>query len=294
MQNYSPDQITEWVIYALVFLAVLLVVMVFLPSLFQTQPPPRKATDIRSQDDPMRHFIEPEQLQKMRYSYALVVAMVGGAVVIISGFYWGFVPVALAALAAYFLPKLYYQHKVKRRNQEFENGMLDFTVLVGNTLRAGVALPAAIEMVLPNTRGAVREEFALTLQEHRLGMDLVESLDRMNKRVVSENLQLFTVTVSVAMRTGGSMSDVLNSVVSIIRARSAFQERLQVILAQSNFEALMMSCAPLIAMVLLFVQNSQDALLLVTTRWGWLALGVVLLMEVVGYVCIKWLTEVKY
>lgn len=293
--QFSNNLMSELPILALVFVSVLLVGVVLFPALFRPGKAPRRSvTDMRSLEDPLRRFIAPEELQRMRYSFALVVGLAGVAVVVLTSFLWGFPLVVLVMVMAYFLPKFYYDRKVQRRNQEFENGMLDFTVLVANTLRAGVALPAAIEMVLQNTHGALREEFGLTLQEHRLGVDLVESLERMNKRIKSENLQLFTVTVSVATRTGGSMADVLASVIQVIRSRAAFYERLQVMLTQANFEALCIALAPPVVFLLVSMFQGEMMLPLVTTKAGWAVIGVVAVLEFVGYLVIKKVTEVKY
>ena len=288
MQN-----INEIIVLVIVFIAVLVCVAVFLPVFFAQKT--EAAEDLQHiVDDPVRRFIEPENLQKMRYSSCMIVAVAALALIIVSGFYWG-IPIGVAfAFLAYQLPMWNINRKIKKRNELFESGMLDFTILIANTLRAGIALPSAIEMAIQTIEGPIREEFNVVLREHRLGVDLVESIERLNKRVKCENLQLFSATICVTMRTGGSMADVLDHVIETIRQRSAFQDKLKTMISQSEFEALLISCSPFVAFIILYILDRDLMTPMLTTGIGWIAIFGVVLLEVIGFIILKKVTTVKF
>lgn len=288
MQN-----INEIIVLVIVFIAVLVCVAVFLPVFFAQKT--EAAEDLQHiVDDPVRRFIEPENLQKMRYSSCMIVAVAALALIIVSGFYWG-IPIGIAfAFLAYQLPMWNINRKIKKRNELFESGMLDFTILIANTLRAGIALPSAIEMAIQTIEGPIREEFNVVLREHRLGVDLVESIERLNKRVKCENLQLFSATICVTMRTGGSMADVLDHVIETIRQRSAFQDKLKTMISQSEFEALLISCSPFVAFIILYILDRDLMTPMLTTGIGWIAIFGVILLEVIGFIILKKVTTVKF
>lgn len=288
MQN-----INEIIVLVIVFIAVLVCVAVFLPVFFAQKT--EAAEDLQHiVDDPVRRFIEPEDLQKMRYSSCMIVAVAALALIIVSGFYWG-IPIGIAfAFLAYQLPMWNINRKIKKRNELFESGMLDFTILIANTLRAGIALPSAIEMAIQTIEGPIREEFNVVLREHRLGVDLVESIERLNKRVKCENLQLFSATICVTMRTGGSMADVLDHVIETIRQRSAFQDKLKTMISQSEFEALLISCSPFVAFIILYILDRDLMTPMLTTGIGWIAIFGVILLEVIGFIILKKVTTVKF
>ena len=289
MQN-----INEIIVLAIVFIAVLVCVFVFLPVFFVTKTE-NNSEDLQSVvDDPVRRFADPENLQKMRYSGCMIVSAAALTVVIISGFYWGIPIGAALAFIAYQMPMWSVSWKIKQRNDLFESGMLDFVILIANTLRAGIALPSAIEMAIQTVDGPIREEFNVVLREHRLGVDLVDSIERLNKRVKSENLQLFSATICVTMRTGGSMADVLDHVIETIRQRSAFQDKLKTMIAQSQFEALLISFSPLAAFFILYMLDRDLMTPMVTTDIGWLSLCTVVILEVVGFMILKKVTTVKF
>ena len=288
MQN-----INEIIVLVIVFIAVLVCVAVFLPVFFAQKT--EAAEDLQHiVDDPVRRFIEPENLQKMRYSSCMIVAVAALALIIVSGFYWG-IPIGVAfAFLAYQLPMWNINRKIKKRNELFESGMLDFTILIANTLRAGIALPSAIEMAIQTIEGPIREEFNVVLREHRLGVDLVESIERLNKRVKCENLQLFSATICVTMRTGGSMADVLDHVIETIRQRSAFQDKLKTMISQSEFEALLISCSPFVAFIILYILDRDLMTPMLTTGIGWIAIFGVILLDVIGFIILKKVTTVKF
>lgn len=289
MQN-----INEIIVLVIVFIAVLVCVSVFLPVFF-VQKTESSSDDLQSiVDDPVRRFIEPENLQKMRYSACMIVAVAALALVIMSGFYWGLLLGAAFAFIAYQLPLWNINKKIKKRNEQFESGMLDFSILIANTLRAGIALPSAIEMAINTIDGPIRDEFNVVLREHRLGMDLVESIERLNQRIKSENLQLFSATICVTMRTGGSMADVLDHVIDTIRQRTAFQDKLKTMISQSEFEALLISCSPIVAFIILYLLDRDLMSPMLTTGVGWIAICGVALLEIAGFIILKKVTTVKF
>ena len=96
------------------------------------------------------------------------------------------------------------------------------------------------------------------------------------------------------MRTGGSMADVLDHVIETIRQRSAFQDKLKTMIAQSQFEALLISFSPLAAFFILYMLDRDLMTPMVTTDIGWLSLCTVVILEVVGFMILKKVTTVKF
>lgn len=289
MQN-----INEIIVLAIVFIAVLVCVTVFLPIFFtrKTENTPDKLQT--AIDDPVRRFIDPEDLQKMRYSACMITAVAALVLIIISGCYWGIIVGFAFAFIAYQLPMWNINRKIKKRNELFEAGMLDFSILIANTLRAGIALPSAIEMAIQTIDGPIREEFNVVLREHRLGVDLIDAINKLNKRIKSENLQLFSATVCVTMRTGGSMADVLDHVIETIRQRSSFQDKLKTMITQSEFESMLISASPLVAFVVLYLLNPDLMRPMLTTTIGWLTILSVIVFETIGFIIMKKVTTVKF
>ena len=131
------------------------------------------------------------------------------------------------------------------------------------------------------------------MREHRLGVDLVESIERLNKRIKSENLQLFSATVAVSIRTGSSISDVLDRLIVTIRKRNEVSDKLKAITAQFNFESLVMSFFPLVIFVVLYIIAPKLMTPMVTTAVGWITIGFIILLELTGLFILKKICDIK-
>lgn len=206
-----------------------------------------------------------------------------------------YLPAALIlAIAVYKLPLIINKKMAAKGLQDFNEGMLDFTVLILNGLKAGLSLSSAIESALENTTGPVYEEFSLMLKEHRLGVELPVAINNMTQRNDSDNLQLFALTISVCMKTGGSMVDVLDHVVMTIRQRSEFQDKVKTMIAQSKFEALAISLSPFAALLILYVVRPDFVYPMLVHPIGWCAIAFVCLWEIIGFIIIKQVITIKY
>ena len=63
--------------------------------------------------------------------------------------------------------------------------------------------------------------------------------------------------------------------------------------AQGRFEALAMSLAPLAAFLILFLVNSELMMPLITTGVGWCAICAMLSLELIGYLAIRKIIDIK-
>ena len=170
-----------------------------------------------------------------------------------------------------------------------------FLLVMGldNGMRSGVALPQALEVVGRDIGGVMQEEISMTLYEYRLGIDLTKALERLEKRMPDDNLRLFVTAVGISQQTGGSLSDILDKIIETIRQRSIMDDKIHTLTAQGKFESIVMSCAPLMAFLILYLLDRQLMEPLVTTGLGWAAIGAVLLLEGIGYIFIKKIVTIE-
>ena len=131
------------------------------------------------------------------------------------------------------------------------------------------------------------------LSEYRLGMELGEAIRRMNLRINSENLQLFAATVSIAIRTGGSISNVLERLVVTIRKRNEISDKLKAMTGQFNFEATVMSFFPLLAFIVIYILDPKLMRPMITTGIGWATIAFIIILELLGLQLLKKICNIK-
>ena len=242
------------------------------------------------------YFIDQRTLIQIQISLGVMLLGTSVAVLLFCKVFYPYVliPVGLLAMVLGFvMPVVYYTGKVKKRAADFEGGILDLSMGLTSGLRAGQALPQAIEVFSRRCEGPLKEELTVVLREYHLGLELSDALQRMYDRLPCEDLQLLVISIRLTTQSGGSLADVLQRITQTIRGRIEFQQKLKALTAQGRFEALAMSLAPLLAFGLLFIINNELMLPMVTTLIGWCAIGVMLTLEVIGYIVIRAIVDVK-
>ena len=192
-----------------------------------------------------------------------------------------------APFLRWFGPYWIAKYREIKRHRAFDDRILDLVMGLANAMKAGMALPQALEKVSTQMGGVMRDEITVTLSEYRLGMGIMDALARLEERMPSEDMRLITSAVRLTTRTGGSLVDVLTQLVDTIRNRTEFQQKLRTLTAQGRFEAIAMASAPLAAFVLLYFCQPDLMLPLVTTAKGWMAIGAAATLEIIGYIVIK-------
>lgn len=190
-------------------------------------------------------------------------------------------------------PKWIAKYRARQRKRAFDDRILDLTMGLANAMKAGMALAQALEKVSEQLGGVMREEIAVVLREYRLGMGLTDSMARLAERMPGEDMHLLTSAIRLTTQTGGSLVDVMEQLVVTIRNRTEFQQKLRTLTAQGKFEAMAMASAPLLAFCLLYFIQPDLMRPLVTTTVGWIAIGVVVVLEVLGFVVIRKIVTIE-
>ena len=108
-----------------------------------------------------------------------------------------------------------------------------------------------------------------------------------------EDLHLLVTTISLTTKSGGSLVEVLEEIVETIKSRTEFQDRLKNMTAQGRFEALVISCAPFAAFLLLYLIDPVLMKPLISTGVGWLAVGGACLLVTTGYFVLRKIITVE-
>ena len=204
------------------------------------------------------------------------------------------VPVACGfGIAAWFLIFAWYKRKLRVRNEMFQAKILDLTMGLANGMKSGLALGQALDAVAKRVGDPMQEELMILLKENRLGIEFPEAFERLYRRMPCEDLHLLVTAVALTTKTGGTLVEVLEEMVVLIRARTEFNEKLKNMTAQGRFEALAISCAPVAAFLLLNFIDPALMRPLVTTGMGWLAVAGAALLVGMGYWVLRKLITIE-
>ncbi len=296
----SLSVLQRYGVYLLVLAAVamLIYILITLIQSFSLEHADRKIKEDRSEGvaNNIYYFINRTTLQQIQLSAGILLSGALISILIFCQVYEPLIIIPAAALlfaAGMAAPWLYFSGKARKRAEQFENSILDLSLGLTSGLRAGQALPPALEGFSRRCEEPLKEELMIVIREYRLGLELSEALQRMYNRIPCEDLQLLIVSIRLTSQSGGSMAEVLEKITWMIRGRTEFHQKLRALTAQGRFEALAMSLAPLVAFILLFFINNDLMLPMIRTLIGWCAIGVMLTLEVIGYFVIRAIVDIK-
>jgi tight adherence protein B len=183
----------------------------------------------------------------------------------------------ILALAMGLGPFLYLRQKRRRKTRKFENQMPDAMELLARSLRAGHTLPSAIELVSQEVSAPLGIEMQIAYEEQRFGLSIAEALVRMLDRVDSQDLRYFVTAVLIQTETGGNLTEVMEKIGHLIRARLNFRSKVRGHTAEGRMSAIVLMVLPVVLFFILILINPHYELTLVQEELGrkFLAAGII-------------------
>jgi len=183
-------------------------------------------------------------------------------------------------------PWLWVMAKKHARTEAFTREFPDALGLLVSALRAGLSFSAAMQIVAQESPEPIATEFAITVEEQALGLDLRESLEGMCQRVDTLDLRFFATAVILQRETGGNLADVLSNTATLIRERFRVLGDVRTLTAQGKLTGAILVAIPLVLGVGMFLIAPGYFEPMLSSPTGRAALWVAGAMQVVGvWVC---------
>jgi tight adherence protein B len=242
----------------------------------------RRFTDVaRARLEDAFVFIDPERI---------FMASAGGAVVL-PLVVWlasaSLVPAVLSALAVLVLPRTAYALIHRRRRLQIALQLPDVLLLIGSSLRAGTSLQIALDLAIRETPAPLAQELAVVVREQRLGMALEEALETMARRLKMEEIDLVVTAMSLARDVGGNLAETLDRLAGTLRAKAIMEGKIRALTSQGKLQGLIVGLLPVFLMFVLSSMEPAAMRPLFHTWWGWAVLGVIGILEMIGFWMIR-------
>lgn len=187
-----------------------------------------------------------------------------------------------AGVAVGALPLFYVLNAKRKRLSTFEQQLPDALDLMGRALRAGHAFSSAMKMVGDEMPEPVAGEFRTTFDELNYGISLQDALQNMATRLPSDDLRYFVIAVLIQRETGGNLTELLDSISALIRARLKLMGTIRVLSAEGRLSAWILGLLPFVLVVTLNIINPKFMSVLWTDPTGLKVVWIMLVLMVVG------------
>ena len=199
----------------------------------------------------------------------------------------------LGGILTLFGAVIFLQRRISRRKEAFERQLADCLTLVSNSLRAGFSFLQTMEIISREMQPPMSTEFANVMRNTSLGRTMEDALQEMDQRVGNEDFSLVITAVLIQQQVGGNLATILDTIRETISERIRLRREVGTLTAQGKFSGVVLTCIP-VALGLFFALTSPEYLKpLLTTSMGKIAIGAAVVMEIIGYLIISRIVDIK-
>jgi len=200
--------------------------------------------------------------------------------------------VSLVAIPAFFVPRFYLRYLKQKRLQKFNEQLEDALTSMSSSLKAGFSINQAIEAVAAENKRPISVEFRLLVQEMRLGVPLEEALNKMVKRMESQDFELVAAAIITARQTGGALTETLERLAGVIRERMRISLKLQSLTAQGKMQATVIALMPVFLLIAMYYISPEMIISFFHSVAGILMLVFAVILVIIGFLIIRKITTI--
>ena len=197
-----------------------------------------------------------------------------------------------ATCFGFFLPMLLVKHYRRRRIRRFNAQLVDALQAMANAFKAGLTFQQSIEQVSKDSLAPLQQEFGLFVKEVKLGVPLEEALGNMSRRVGSDDLELVATSTNIARQLGGNMAEMYETLSGTIRERFRLEGKIDALTAQGKLQGWVVSAMPLILGVVLNYMRPDLMQPMLEHIFGYILVLAIILMEILGILLIRRITNI--
>ena len=180
-----------------------------------------------------------------------------------------------------------------REKRKFENQLPDTLTLISTSLRAGYSLLQAVEAVAAEAPNPTAREFGRAIAEARLGRPVVQSLEGITNRTQSQDFDWAVMAIEIQREVGGNLAEVLQTVAETMRQRNRLKGEIRALTAEGRISAIVLGILPFAMAGFLWSTNPEYIGTLFTTTFGFVAIGVGLLLMTAGIIWLRRIVNIE-
>jgi tight adherence protein B len=160
-------------------------------------------------------------------------------------------------------------------------------------LRAGLSLPQSFAYARDEADEPLRGELTSLIDKIEVGTPVGEALSDWADAQASEDALLIVGVLDVHRRSGGDLPAVLDGLAGTLRERRAAFREVRALTAQARLSGAILGMLPIGFFGFLLLTSRREMLHAIVTPLGGMALGIGLALELLAFLWIRHLLEVR-
>jgi tight adherence protein B len=204
-------------------------------------------------------------------------------------------PIALVAglILGLISPSIITKNISLKRRHKFQDQLVEGLMLLSSSLRAGMSLNQAFEVLVEELPPPISDEFALVVRENQMGVTLEDCLVHLKQRIPVDDLDLIATAIGIARETGGDLTEIFSQLVFTMREKKKLDDRVRALTVQGRLQGLIMGLLPIAFGVFIYFVSPHNFEVMLQDKLGQNLLMYALVSELVGIFLIKKLSKVE-
>lgn len=238
-------------------------------------------------------FVQADSPMKVEQFLMVCLGTGGGIalVMILSGLPVAFAPLGVALGLG--LPWVWLLWRRGSRFKKFASQMPDAMDLLSRALRSGHSIASAMKVVVDELPDPISKEFNIAYEEQNLGIPLEQALKNLYYRMPNLDYKFFAMAVAIQKQTGGDLAEVLDKIGKIIRERFKILGQIQALTGEGRISGIVLMALPIALFFAVWRLNPDYVMLLFTDELGRKMIGVAVVLQILGAVCIQKIIQIK-
>lgn len=187
------------------------------------------------------------------------------------------------------LTKFIFNRFTNKRNAKLLEQFPDALSTIVRCVRVGIPMGEALRTVARDALEPTKAEFTILADKVSIGIPLDVTLRELAMRIKLTEYQFFSTALTLQARSGGGITQTLETLAEVIRKRVGLKARGYALTAEARTSAMILSVLPFLAGGGIFVMQRPYIILLFTTKSGESVLGVAILLMATGMGIIQYM-----
>lgn len=201
--------------------------------------------------------------------------------------------VVMVALIALALPRLVCRILAARWRRRIAQQLPDALSLWAGLLRAGQGTQQALAQVARRQSAPLGHELRFILSQARMGVAIEAAFASLRERADLADLRLLSTLLATHRDVGGNLAESLQRLADLLRGRLVMEARISALTSQGRMQGLIVGLLPLLLLAVLYGMEREAMQVLHTTWQGWMALGSIAVLELLGFLMIRRIVRIE-
>jgi len=192
------------------------------------------------------------------------------------------------------IPPIMVQRSRSKQQQLFNKQLGESLTIMSNCMRSGYSFQQAMHSISKEMQPPVSTEFGRVVREINYCATLEQALNNMSQRVNSKDFDLLISAVITSAQVGANLSEILDTISETITDRIRLREEVRVFSAQGRMSGIIIGLLPVFVILFLMILNPTYLTDFVNHPIGKLLLIASVFLEVIGFILINRIVDIKY